>query len=122
MEKKKNHYENLSVSRQASLAEIRMAYRRQASKHHPDRNPGSQSAANAMVLINEAYSVLKNPERRMTYDAWLEEKGTPRDVFGTPAASTSGLAATTSSSWYSSLAFKVSLAFILVMIWVVVKN
>ena len=104
MEKKKNHYENLIVSRRATPTEIRMAYRRLASKYHPDRNEGNQVAQDTMVLINEAYSVLKNAEKRAAYDDWLEtgSSGSPRDVFGSPVWTTgSDQGAVGISKWYS---------------------
>ena len=63
-----SHYATLQVGRDASVAEIRDAYRRLARRHHPDRS-GRDDAA--MASINEAYRVLGDPARRAVYDASL---------------------------------------------------
>ncbi len=63
----KDYYETLGVRRDASPEEIRRAYRKLAVKHHPDRN-ASGDAAKEFARINEAYEVLKDPEKRKRYD------------------------------------------------------
>lgn len=63
-----DYYDALGVAPDASAREIKVAYRRLAFQHHPDRNP-SPVAADAMKRINEAYAVLSNPEKRREYDA-----------------------------------------------------
>lgn len=68
----RNHYDNLKVDRKASAAEIRKAYRRLASAHHPDRNAGCAESLKAMQCINMAYEVLSNERLRATHDAWIE--------------------------------------------------
>lgn len=64
-------YDRLSVSRDAAPEVIRAAYRVLSQRHHPDRNPGDPSAASAMQMINDAYAVLSDPQRRHAYDASL---------------------------------------------------
>lgn len=67
--KKKSYYEILGVSRNANADEIKKAYRKLALKHHPDKNPDNkEEAEQKMKEINEAYSVLGNPESRNKYD------------------------------------------------------
>lgn len=124
MEKQKTHYENLNVSRRATTVEIRTAYKRLAQKHHPDRHQDSQESINAMVVLNEAYSTLKSTAKRMAYDTWLEtqEHLARREVFGTGRSSNTDLDEEGAGKWYSKMTFKISLAFVLVVIWVVIKS
>src|SRR5262245_14422305 len=65
----KDYYETLGVSRSASEGQIRDAYRKLARKHHPDVNPGDKTAEEKFKEINEAYSVLSDPQKRKQYDA-----------------------------------------------------
>lgn len=64
----KDYYEVLDVPRTATEDDIRKAYRKLARKHHPDVNPGDQSAEDKFKDINEAYEVLSDPEKRKQYD------------------------------------------------------
>ncbi len=69
----KTHYDILKVSRDAPIEVIRAAYRVLSLMHHPDRHPEDPAAATAMGLLNQAYEVLSDPERRSVYDAQLRE-------------------------------------------------
>ncbi|MRI83588.1 MAG: molecular chaperone DnaJ [Nitratiruptor sp.] len=74
-----DYYEILEVSRDATFEEIKKAYRKLALKYHPDRNPGDKEAEERFKLINEAYQVLSDQEKRALYDrygkAGLEQEG-----------------------------------------------
>lgn len=63
-----SHYDNLKVPRNATQAEIKKAYRRLCSEHHPDRNK-DPNATHRMQIINEAWKVLSNPAQRAKHDA-----------------------------------------------------
>jgi len=65
-----DYYEILGVSRNATQEEIKRAYRRLAKEYHPDRNPGDKEAEEKLKKINEAYSVLSDPEKRANYDRY----------------------------------------------------
>lgn len=67
MANKKDFYETLGVSRNATEAEIKSAYRRLARTHHPDMDK-SAGAAEKFKEISEAYQVLSDPQKRKTYD------------------------------------------------------
>lgn len=64
----KDYYKILGVDRKAGDDEIKKAYRSLAKKYHPDKNPGNKSAEQKFKEINEAYEVLKDPQKRSRYD------------------------------------------------------
>lgn len=65
---KEDYYDILGVSKSASESEIKKAYRKQAIKYHPDKNPGDKSAEEKFKKAAEAYEVLGNREKRSKYD------------------------------------------------------
>lgn len=65
---KRDYYEVLGVSRDASDEEIKKAYRKLALKYHPDRNPGDHTAEEKFKEIGEAFEVLSDANSRATYD------------------------------------------------------
>ncbi|MGC4066122.1 MAG: molecular chaperone DnaJ [Polyangiaceae bacterium] len=68
MTDKRDYYEVLGVSKDASADEIRKAYKQAALKHHPDRNQGNKDAELKFKEATEAYSVLSDSDKRQTYD------------------------------------------------------
>ena len=65
---KRCYYKTLEVERTASDGEIKSAFRKQAMQFHPDRNPNDNAAEHRFKEINEAYEVLKDPDKRAAYD------------------------------------------------------
>lgn len=65
---KRDYYEILGLSRDASTADIKKAYRRLAMKHHPDRNPGDAKSEELFKEASEAYEVLADEQKRSAYD------------------------------------------------------
>jgi curved DNA-binding protein len=64
----KDYYQVLGVTKTATEAEIKRAYRKLAMKYHPDRNPGSKPSEEKFKEINEAYQVLSDATKRARYD------------------------------------------------------
>ena len=65
---KRDYYDVLGVSRSATAGEIKKSYRRLAMKHHPDRNADDEHAETRFKEAKEAYEVLKDQDKRATYD------------------------------------------------------
>jgi molecular chaperone DnaJ len=64
----RDYYEILGVDRSADEAGLKSAFRKLAMEHHPDRNGGCENATGRFKEINEAYSVLSDPQKRAAYD------------------------------------------------------
>jgi len=65
---KRDFYEVLQVSREATDGELKVAFRKLAMLHHPDRNPGDKEAEAKFKEVNEAYDILKDGQKRAAYD------------------------------------------------------
>lgn len=68
MSEKRNYYDILGVSKNASEEEIKAAYRKLAKKYHPDLNPNDPSCTEKLKEVNEAYSVLSDKQKKSNYD------------------------------------------------------
>ena len=82
-----DYYELLGVPKGSDDAAIKAAYRRLAKEHHPDRKNGCKESEAHFKAINEAYDVLKDPQKRAAYDrfgkAAFQNGGGGHDPFGT---------------------------------------
>ncbi len=65
---KKDYYDVLGVSKNATEQELKKAYRQKAKKYHPDANPGNVEAETKFKELSEAYDVLQDPQKRSKYD------------------------------------------------------
>jgi molecular chaperone DnaJ len=65
---KRDYYEVLEVSKNASAEEIKKAYRKKAIQYHPDKNPGDKAAEEKFKEAAEAYEILSNEEKRSRYN------------------------------------------------------
>lgn len=85
---KKDYYDILGISRNASAAEIKKAYRKLAKKYHPDSNEGNTVAAERFKEVNEAYDILSDEKKRKLYDqfghAAFEESASYQNTQGNP--------------------------------------
>jgi molecular chaperone DnaJ len=84
MAEKRDYYEVLGVSKDASKSEIKDAYRKLAMQYHPDRNKAAD-AEEKFKEISEAYAVLSDDQKRQQYDtlghAGFDQRYTPEDIF-----------------------------------------
>ena len=65
---KRDYYDVLGVSKEASESDIKLAYRRLAKKLHPDMNKDDPNAKNKFIELQEAYEVLSDPDKRRNYE------------------------------------------------------
>lgn len=72
---KRDYYEVLGVSKNATEDELKKAYRKMAIKYHPDKNPGDKEAEEKFKEAAEAYDVLSNPDKRAKYDQFGHNMG-----------------------------------------------
>ena len=68
MADKRDYYEVLGIDKGADEGSIKKAYRNLAKKYHPDMNPGNAEAEQRFKEVNEAYSVLSDPDKKAKYD------------------------------------------------------
>ena len=66
------HYDSLKIARDAPVEVVRAAYRALSLKYHPDRHASDLEATEMMALLNNAYDVLSDPEKRRDYDDWIK--------------------------------------------------
>ena len=78
----RDHYEVLGVTRTASQEEIKVAFRKLAIQHHPDKNPGDAEAVIRFKEINASYQVLSDPNRRAMYDRFGHRAEDASSPFG----------------------------------------
>ncbi|MCA4774084.1 molecular chaperone DnaJ [Wolbachia endosymbiont of Mansonella perstans] len=71
----KDYYELLEVGKNASVDEIKKAYKKLALKYHPDRNPGNKKAEEKFKEITAAYEVLSDPQKKASYDRYTHGDG-----------------------------------------------
>ena len=88
---KRCYYETLEVERSADDTLLKTSFRKLAMKWHPDRNPGDKDCEHRFKEINEAYDVLKDPQKRAAYDRFGRaafEQGSGMHGFGADFGST----------------------------------
>jgi molecular chaperone DnaJ len=89
---KRDYYEILGVSRTVTEVDLKVAYRKLAMQHHPDRNPGDAECEHKFKELSEAYDVLKDGDKRAAYDrfghAAFEQGGGGAHGFGADFAHT----------------------------------
>ena len=82
MADKRDYYEVLGIQKGASDEEIKKAFRKMAMKYHPDRNQGDKDAEEKFKEVNEAYSVLSDPDKKNKYDRFGFAGVDPNAGFG----------------------------------------
>ncbi len=89
----KNYYETLDVAKDASVEQVKKAYRRLALQYHPDKHRGDREAEKKFKEINEAYEVLSDKQKRANYDQFGSADAGGFGGFGGQGASGSGFGA-----------------------------
>ncbi len=79
---KRDYYEVLGTTKDASEEEVKKAYRKLAVKYHPDKNPGDKTAEEKFKELGEAYEVLCDPQKRAAYDRYGHTAFDPRTRAG----------------------------------------
>ena len=82
MADKRDYYEVLGLKKGATEDEIKKAFRKSALKYHPDRNPGDKEAEEKFKEVNEAYSILSDPDKKNKYDRFGFAGVDPNAGFG----------------------------------------
>lgn len=82
----KDYYKILGVEKNASVDDIKRAYRKLAKQHHPDKNPGNKQAEEKFKEINEANEVLSDPEKKTRYDQISNSYSSYRQSGGSPGS------------------------------------
>src|ERR1700722_13437 len=79
-----DYYNTLGIPKGATAEEIKKAYRKNALKYHPDKNPGDAAAEKKFKEISEAYEVLSDDKKRQIYDQYGADalKGGPGGMGG----------------------------------------
>lgn len=78
----KDYYTSLGVSKWATEAEIKKAYKKKAMEYHPDRNVGDKKSEAKFKEINEAYQTLGDKEKRKNYDQFGSAEWNPFEGMG----------------------------------------
>lgn len=82
MAEKRDYYEVLGLQKGASEEDIKKAFRKMAMKYHPDRNPDDKEAEEKFKEVNEAYSILSDPDKKSKYDRFGHAGVDPNAGFG----------------------------------------
>jgi molecular chaperone DnaJ len=82
MAEKQDYYEVLGISKGATEAEIKKAFRKKAMEYHPDKNPGDAAAEEKFKAVNEAYTILSDPDKKNKYDRFGHAGVDPNAGFG----------------------------------------
>lgn len=82
MAEKRDYYEVLGLKKGAAESEIKSAFRKKAMQYHPDKNPGDKKAEEKFKEVNEAYSILSDPDKKNKYDRFGHAGVDPSAGFG----------------------------------------